>query len=69
MTTTHEGSRRAGAVARVFGHLVRKFVDPAIALELARMFDRERNAPPLGQGEVIRICADIAELEAERRGA
>jgi hypothetical protein len=68
MEGEHEDSRRAGAVAKIFGHLVRKYVDPAIALGLAEMFDRERNKPPLGQDEVIRICRDIAELEAERRG-
>jgi hypothetical protein len=68
MESSHEDSRRAGAIAKVFGHLIRKFVDPAIAVALAEMFDRERNKPPLGRDEVIRICSDIAELEAERRG-
>jgi hypothetical protein len=38
MHTDHYGSRRAGAVAKVFGHLIRKFVDPAIALALVEMF-------------------------------
>jgi hypothetical protein len=68
MEGEHEDSRRAGAIAKIFGHLVRKYVDPAVALALAEMFDRERNKPPLGRDEVIRICSDIAELEAERRG-
>jgi len=67
MTGEHEGSRRAGAIAKLFGHLVRKFVDPAVALELVVLFDAERNHEPLGRDEVTRICADIAELEAERR--
>ena len=67
MNSDHEGSHRAAAVARLFGHLVRKFVDPAIALALALMFDRERNREPLGAHEVRRICADIAQREADRR--
>jgi hypothetical protein len=67
MEGEHEGSRRAGAVAKIFGHLVRKYVDPAVALALVEMFDRERNKPPLDHDEVVRICRDIARREADRR--
>jgi hypothetical protein len=63
----HVDSGRACAVVRVFGHLVRKFVDPAIALDYVQRLDRDQNKPPLGHDEVIRICADIATLEADRR--
>jgi Bifunctional DNA primase/polymerase, N-terminal len=71
MEGEHEGSRRAGTVAKLFGHLVRQTprtgIDPVAALSLAQIFDRARNSPPLGHDEVVRICRDIAEREAERR--
>jgi hypothetical protein len=64
----NEGSDRGRAVARLYGHLVRRYVDPLMALSVVRMFDEARNAPPLGLGEVDRICNDIANREADRRG-
>jgi hypothetical protein len=63
----HEGSRRAYAIARIFGHLIRKYVDPAVALALAETFDAARNHEPLGHAEVVRICNAIAFREVERR--
>jgi Bifunctional DNA primase/polymerase, N-terminal len=68
MTQDHRGSRRAAAVAKLFGHLLRKYVDPDLACAMAELFDQARNRTPLGAGEVRRICEDIATLEAERRG-
>lgn len=68
MTQDHAGSRRAGAVAKLFGYLARKYVDPHLAVALCELFDMARNREPLGETEVGRICRDIAELEAERRG-
>jgi hypothetical protein len=68
MTQNHAGSRRAGAVAKLFGYLARKYVDPHLAVALCELFDLARNREPLGETEVGRICRDIAELEAERRG-
>jgi hypothetical protein len=68
MTQDHAGSRRAGAVAKLFGYLTRKYVDPHLAVALCELFDLARNREPLGETEVGRICRDIAELEAERRG-
>jgi hypothetical protein len=63
----HDGSHRGSAVARLFGYLVRHYVDPRMALSMARIFDETRNEPPLGHGEVDRICNDIAHKEADRR--
>jgi hypothetical protein len=63
----HEGSHRSSAVARLYGHFVRRNVDAVLALHFAFMFDGARNKPPLGHGEVRRICDDIADLEAQRR--
>ena len=68
LSRDHEGSRRAGAVAKVFGHLVRKYVDAGVATALAELLNRERNKPPLDPEEVARICDDIADREFERRG-
>lgn len=69
MQRDHEGSRRAAAIAKVFGLLVRKDVPSVVALEFARMFDREKNREPLGDADVERICNDIAELDLGRRQA
>jgi hypothetical protein len=62
-----DGSRRGSAIATLYGHLVRHNVDAFMALSLARMVDETRHKPPLGRGEVDRICNDIANLEADRR--
>lgn len=67
MEADHEGSHRSAAIARVFGHLIRKYVEPAIALYLAESFDALHNKPPLGLEEVTRIADDIAAYEIERR--
>jgi len=63
----HDGSHRSSAIARLYGHFVRRNVDAVLALHFAFMFDEARNTPPLGRSEVRRICDDIADLEVERR--
>jgi hypothetical protein len=65
--TENKDSQRDNAIASLYGHLVRKYVDPRIALSIARLFDETRNTPPLGQAEVDRICDGIANREAKRR--
>lgn len=65
----HDGSHRDRAVAQLYGYLVRHYVDPWMALSITYMFDELRNKPPLGHGEVFRICNDIADREAGRRAA
>jgi hypothetical protein len=62
-----DGSGRGSAIATLYGHLVRHNVDAFMALSLARVVDETRHKPPLGRGEVDRICDDIANLEADRR--
>jgi hypothetical protein len=64
---THEGSRRGGAVARLSGLLLRRFIDPLVALDLVRMFKTLHCVPPLDDAEVIRITTDIANREKQRR--
>jgi hypothetical protein len=68
LSQNHEGSRRANFVARVFGHFVRKFSEPAVSFAAVEALDEKWCKPPLGHDECVRICADIARLEAERRG-
>jgi hypothetical protein len=67
LSREHEGSHRAAFVARVFGHFARKFVEPAVAVNAVIALDLIDNKPPLGVDEVIRICNDIANREADRR--
>jgi hypothetical protein len=62
-----DGSRRGSAIATLYGLLVRHNVDAFAALSLARVVDETRHKPPLGRGEVDRICDDIANREADRR--
>jgi hypothetical protein len=62
-----EGSRRSAAIARLYGLLVRRFIDPIAALDIARMFNELRCRPPLDDDEVVRIVTDITRREKQRR--
>jgi hypothetical protein len=64
---THEGSRRGKAIARLSGLLLRRFLDPLVALDLVRLFNAAHCVPPLADDDVIRIVTDIANLEKQRR--
>jgi hypothetical protein len=64
---THEGSRRGNAIARLSGLLLRRFLDPLVALDLVRLFNAAHCVPPLADDDVIRIVTDIANLEKQRR--
>jgi hypothetical protein len=64
-----EGSHRDSAIARLYGLLVRKYIDPIVALDIARMFNELRCKPPLADREVVRIANGIADREADRRSA
>jgi hypothetical protein len=43
------GSRRSAAIARLYGLLVRRFLDPIVALGMVRMFNQVRCQPPLAE--------------------
>jgi hypothetical protein len=62
-----EGSHRAHAIAKLYGYLVRKYVDPIVALNIVRMFNAQACRPPLDDWDVSRIADDIARREADRR--
>jgi len=62
-----EGSHRGHAIARLYGILVRRYVDPVIALDLVRLYNQIRCKPPLDDCEILRIADAIAHREADRR--
>lgn len=61
-----EGERN-DAVARLFGHLVRRDVDIQVATDLMLAWNREKNRPPLPDDEVIAVMQSIAGTELRRR--
>ncbi len=62
-----EGKRNHG-LARLSGHLLRRYVDVDLARELV-LLANERCRPPLSVGEVERILDSIAGRELRRRSA
>ena len=67
-TTCSEG-RRNDTLARLAGHLLRRYVDPYVVLELARLWNHGRCHPPLEDVEVLRTVNSICLREAKRREA
>jgi hypothetical protein len=66
LANTYEGSRRGYAIARLAGYLLRKWIDPAIALSLCQMFNTAHCIEPLTWNEVYKIFDAIAGREADR---
>ena len=63
-----EGARDCG-LTRLTGYLLRRYIDPFVVLELIRIFNAARCAPPLPDKNVVRIVNSVAGLELERRQA
>jgi Bifunctional DNA primase/polymerase, N-terminal/Primase C terminal 1 (PriCT-1) len=61
--------RRNDAVARLAGHLLRRYVDPLVTLDLMISWNVTHCRPPLEQDEVVRIVDNIATKELKRREA
>ena len=61
-----EGERNCW-VTRLAGHLLRKTVDPVVALHLIQAWNHVHNQPPLSRDEVIRTVDAIAGCELRRR--
>jgi hypothetical protein len=59
------GERNARA-AQLTGHLLARGVDPFVTLELVLAWDAQRNRPPLGGNEVVRVVRSIAQKEASK---
>lgn len=62
-----DGSRRGAAIARLYGLLIRRYIDPVIALGLVKIFNEQRCEPPLEAEEVQKIAIEIARREATQR--
>lgn len=61
-----EGARN-DALARVAGHLLRRYVDPHVALELLLAWNATRCRPPLPPGDIVVTVNSIARRELARR--
>jgi hypothetical protein len=61
--------KRNDAAARLAGHLLRRYVDPHVTLELLMAWNVARCSPPLAPPEITTIVNSIAKLELERRQA
>lgn len=66
-TPALEGERN-GRLAVIAGHLLRRYVDPHLALALLKAFNAQRCSPPLQDDEVLRIAESVAAAELRRRG-
>jgi Bifunctional DNA primase/polymerase, N-terminal/Primase C terminal 1 (PriCT-1) len=62
-----EGARDC-TVAKLSGHLLRRFVDPHVVLELAQCWNATRCRPPLPEDDITRIVNSICAKELRRRG-
>ena len=58
---------RNSSVARLSGHLLRKHVDPFVALDLILCWNKVKNRPPLDDDEVAEVVDSIAKKELRRR--
>jgi hypothetical protein len=63
-----EGARNS-TIARLAGHLLRRYVDPRLVIELVLDFNAVRCKPPLAADEVVRTIQSIAAKEFRRRAA
>ena len=63
-----EGARDT-SVTRLAGYLLRRHVDPFLALELLQSWNAQRCTPPLPAADIDRIVESIAGRELRRRAA
>ena len=61
-----EGTRDC-TVAKLAGHLLRRRIDPFVALELLQSWNATRCVPPLPANDIERIVASVAGRELQRR--
>jgi hypothetical protein len=62
-----EGKRNA-TLAKVCGHLLRRYVDPDMTLQLLQSWNITHCQPPLSEDEVVRVYESIGRKELQRRG-
>jgi hypothetical protein len=61
--------RRNDTMARLAGHLLRRYVDPHVVLDLLLAWNTTRCRPPLDRADVVRTVDSIAGREIRRRTA
>jgi hypothetical protein len=66
ISETVDGSHRGSAIARLYGLLIRRWIDPYVALDIVRMFNQLRCDPPLHDHDVVRIANAIASRQADQ---
>ena len=62
-----EEGQRDITVTRLCGHLLRRYVDPFITLEILQLWNEAHCRPPLPRHDIERIVASIAGREIIRR--
>jgi hypothetical protein len=61
--------RRNQTMAQLAGHLLRRYVDPHVVLDLLLAWNAARCRPPLDRADVARTVDSIAGKEIRRRSA
>ena len=61
-----EGTRDC-TITKLAGHLLRRRIDPFVALELLQSWNATRCVPPLLAADIERIVASVASRELRRR--
>jgi hypothetical protein len=64
----NNGTRNAN-LARIAGHLLRRYVNPALVLSLVQSWNAQNCHPPLTDTEAQAVCESIAAIELRRREA
>jgi hypothetical protein len=60
---------RDTTITRLAGHLLRRYVDPYVTLELLQVWNRARCRPPLPDADIAKCVNSIARKELRRRHA
>lgn len=68
-TTPAPEGERNDRVAKIAGHLLRRYVDPYLASELVQTWNQAHCRPPLPADEVERVLESLADKELRRRKA
>jgi Bifunctional DNA primase/polymerase, N-terminal/Primase C terminal 1 (PriCT-1) len=66
-TGVNEGARDC-TIAKLAGYMLRRRIDPFVALELLQVWNGARCAPPLPAADIERIVDSICGRELRRRG-
>jgi hypothetical protein len=63
----NEGARDS-TCTKLAGHLLRRFIDPHVVLDLMQCWNATRCRPPLAEADIVRIVESICDAELRRRG-